>query len=335
MKVLKNISLWGGSLMAMVFMLFMTACPEDGTPDLSDAEIASVAVTANQIDVRYGELAVKKSDNPQVVKFAKTMIRDHNNIIKQAADLAKKLGVTPKDNAVSQSLLDGEKKTMANLKGLDGLAFDKAYIKNEVEYHKAVISAVKNVLIPQTDNAELKDLIVKVVPLLEHHLHMAEMANKKIAAIPELSDAEIASVAVVANQIDVRYGKIAMDKSDNAEVVKFAETMIRDHNNIIKQAAALAKKLGVTPKDNAVSQSLLDGEKKTTAKLNSLSGDAFDEAYINNEVAYHKAVISAVKNVLVPQTDNAQLKGLIVKVIPLLEHHLHMAEMAQKKIVGK
>ena len=44
---------------------------------------------------------------------------------------------------------------------------------------------------------------------------------------PKLSDAEVASVAVVANQIDIEYGEIAQKKSKNADVLKFAETMIK------------------------------------------------------------------------------------------------------------
>lgn len=141
----------------------------------------------------------------------------------------------------------------------------------------------------------------------------------------KLTDPEIASAAVTANQIDVNYGKIALKKSKNADVKKFAQIMIDDHSGVIDQAVALAKKLGVTPKDNPLTQQLLQGEKETTKKLNSLRGKNFDKAYIDNEVAYHEAVISAVKNVLIPQTQNAELKDLLVKVSPVLDHHLAMA----------
>ncbi len=144
----------------------------------------------------------------------------------------------------------------------------------------------------------------------------------------KLNDAEIASAAVTANQIDVNYGKIAIKKSKNADVKKFAQTMIDDHSGVIDQAMALAKKLGVTPKTNALTEQLLQGEKETAKKLNSLSGKKFDKAYIDNEVAYHEAVIAAVKNVLIPQTQNAQLKDLLVKVAPVLDHHLTMAKKA-------
>lgn len=160
----------------------------------------------------------------------------------------------------------------------------------------------------------------------------ATAATAQSASTTQLTDPEIASVAVTANQIDVDYGKIALKKAKNAENLKFAQTMIDDHTSIIDQAVALAKKLGVTPKDNAVTQSLLDGAKKMKKTLNSKKGKAFDKAYIGNEVSYHEAVISTIKDVLIPQTQNAELKDLLQSVMPLLEHHLEMAKTAQSNL---
>ncbi len=149
---------------------------------------------------------------------------------------------------------------------------------------------------------------------------------------PKLSDPEVASVAVVANQIDISYAEIAKKKSKDAEVLKFAETMISDHNAVIAQAAALAKKLGVTPKDNEVSQGLLNDAEKTKKSLLSKSGKAFNKAYVDNEVAYHKAVIAAVEGLLIPETENAELKELLQNVVPALKAHLGHAEMLQKSM---
>lgn len=149
---------------------------------------------------------------------------------------------------------------------------------------------------------------------------------------PELSDAEIAHVVVVANQIDVDYGKLALKKNPDAAAKKFANTMIQDHENIINQASALAEKLSVDPKDNAVSKSLLDQQKEVVKKLNSLKGEKFSTAYIDNEVDYHKAVIDAVKNLLIPQTENEEFKQALTDVMPLLEHHLEMAKTVQKNL---
>jgi putative membrane protein len=150
---------------------------------------------------------------------------------------------------------------------------------------------------------------------------------------PQLTDPEIASVAVTANQVDIDYAKIAETKSKDADVVAFAQTMAKDHKSVIDQAVALVTKLKVTPKDNAVSKKLNADAAKERKALNAKSGSDFDRAYINNEVSYHKAVISTVENVLIPESQNAELKGLLQKVLPVLKTHLEHAEMVQKKIV--
>lgn len=169
------------SLTIFTMALFVSVCGfAQDTPKLNDAEIASVAVTANVIDVDYGKIAIDRSKNKDVREFANTMINDHNAVIKMAVDLANKLGVVPQDNAVTQSLLNQSKETTKNLKSLKGKAFDKAYINNEVAYHKAVIGAVRDLLIPQTQNKELKELLQTAMPILETHLHHAEMAQKNI-----------------------------------------------------------------------------------------------------------------------------------------------------------
>ncbi len=179
MKTLKNyVSMICGTLIFALLFSLNTNAQE--TPKLTDPEIASVAVTANQIDVDYAAIAQKKSKDAAILRFAKTMQDDHNAVIKMATDLAKKLGVTPKTNAMTQSLLDGAKKTTKELNSKSGKAFNKAYIDNEVAYHDAVIKAVENVLIPQTQNAELKALFVKIMPTLKAHLEHAKMVQKEL-----------------------------------------------------------------------------------------------------------------------------------------------------------
>lgn len=151
----------------------------------------------------------------------------------------------------------------------------------------------------------------------------------------KLTDAEIASAAVVANQSDIAFAAIAQQKSKNAEVLKFAETMARDHKAVIDQAVALVTKLKVTPKDNAVSRKLKADATKTQKMLRAKSARTFDKAYVDNEVGYHKAVIAAVETVLIPQSSNAELKALLQNVVPALKSHLEHAQMVQKMFASK
>jgi putative membrane protein len=152
---------------------------------------------------------------------------------------------------------------------------------------------------------------------------------------PELADAEVASVAVVANQIDIDFGKIAQERSQNTAVLKFAQTMINDHQAVIDQAVALVTKLKVTPQNNAVSKKLLADAEKTKAMLRSQKGNAFNKAYMDNEVAYHKAVIGTVESLLIPEAENGELKQLLQDVVPALKAHLEHAEMTQKMFARK
>ena len=167
-------------IICTVFALFSIGVSAQDAPNLMDDEIASVAVTANQIDIDYAKVALKRSKNKEVIDFANTMSADHKAVINQAVNLVTKLGVTPKDNAVSQSLMKQAKETLNKLENVDKKEFDKTYIDNEVAYHQAVIEAVTSLLIPQAKNNELKDLLEAVVPALEAHLAHAKMAQSKI-----------------------------------------------------------------------------------------------------------------------------------------------------------
>src|SRR5689334_12793254 len=131
---------------------------------VNDAQIASIVVTANQVDVDAGQVAKANSTNPQVKSFAQTMITDHTGVNKQATALVTKLKVTPEDNDTSKALKAGGEKNVANLKTLKGAAFDKAYIDHEVTYHQQVLDALDKTLIPNAQNAELKALLVKTRP---------------------------------------------------------------------------------------------------------------------------------------------------------------------------
>jgi len=152
------------------------------------------------------------------------------------------------------------------------------------------------------------------------------------AAAQAINDAQIASIVVTANQVDIDAGKLAASKGTHADVKKFGQTMASDHAGVNKQAVALAKKLGVTPEDNATSKSLYDGGKTNVDKLKGLKGAEFDKAYIDNEVAYHTAVLEAVDKTLIPNAKNEELKALIVKVRPAFVAHLELAKSIQAKL---
>ena len=160
----------------------LCAAPIASAQSVNDAQIASIVVTANQVDIDAGKLAAASTKNAEVRKFAQLMVTDHTGVNKQAVDLATRLKVTPEDNDTSRSLKSGGDTNVADLKKLSGAAFDKAYVDHEVAYHQAVLDAVDKTLIPNAKNAELKALLVKVRPAfvahLEHAKHLAASLSK-------------------------------------------------------------------------------------------------------------------------------------------------------------
>lgn len=158
---------------ALVAALFVAAAPVAAQAP-NDAQIASIVVTANQVDIDAGKLAQSKASSPEVKAFGKQMVTDHTAVNKQATALAKKLKLKPQDNPTSKSLKSGGAKNLKALAKLKGPAFDKAYIEHEIAYHRQVIDAISKTLIPNAKNEELKKLLTTGLPLFEGHLQHAE-----------------------------------------------------------------------------------------------------------------------------------------------------------------
>ncbi len=149
-----------------------------------------------------------------------------------------------------------------------------------------------------------------------------------------LNDAQIAHVAYTAGQIDVDAARQALDRSRNAEIRAFAETMVRDHNAVNQQAVALVQRLHVTPEANATSTALTTQAADAHRRLGALSGAAFDEAYIANEIEYHRTVNNALRGTLIPSAHNAELKSLLEAGLTLFSAHQQHAEQLGRRLRG-
>ena len=151
-----------------------------GAQPPTDAQIAAIVVTANQVDIDAGELAATRASNDEVRKFAQRMVTDHKAVNQSAVDLATKLALTPQENDTSRALKTGGDKNLAALKKLSGAAFDRAYVDHEVVYHGQVLEALDKTLIPNATNAELKALLVKVRPAFVAHLEHAKQIQASL-----------------------------------------------------------------------------------------------------------------------------------------------------------
>ena len=71
---------------------------------------------------------------------------------------------------------------------------------------------------------------------------------------------------------------------------------------------------------------------RAVAMLQSKRGAEFDRAYLQYEVAFHQAVIDAIKGTLLPAVSNPELRSLMTTVLPGFEHHLAATKAAAAKM---
>ena len=148
---------------------------------LDDPTIVAIFDNANTADIETGELAAQRGHSKEVRDFGAMLARDHKMVRGQGRDLATKLGVTPTPPANDASA-KAHADAMKKLRTLKGAEFDHAFLQHEVAFHKSVIDAVTSTLLPAINNAELKDLVVKVAPAFQAHMLAAQALDKKLGS---------------------------------------------------------------------------------------------------------------------------------------------------------
>lgn len=172
MKIFHNI------ILSIIFTItFTLAAPQISQADnaaLSDPQIAQFAYTLGLIDSAAAKQALAISKTKSVREFARAMLRNHKEVNQQAMAFLKKLNAAPEDSSVSEALATTAKNQLVKLSKLKGAAFDRAYMQNEVTFHKQINGELKATMIPTTANSELKGLLQTVLKLFESHQKHAE-----------------------------------------------------------------------------------------------------------------------------------------------------------------
>lgn len=163
-----------GLLLAAALGATTVASPLVAQADLSDTGMAHVAVTASRIDIAYAHLALAISENEDVRRFAETMIQDHTAANEQVAALARRLDVQAEDNDVSRKLLRDAEAKRDELSRLRGEAFDRAYARNELAYHRAVNAVLADAFVPNADHPEVRKAFESALLIFRGHERHAE-----------------------------------------------------------------------------------------------------------------------------------------------------------------
>jgi putative membrane protein len=160
---------------AVVALMFQPgiAQAQAASPKLDDPTIVAIFDAANTYDMETGALAETRARSKDVHEFGEMLVRDHGNVRQQGRALAASLKVTPTPPA-DFALATAHVAAMKKLSALKGRDFDRAFLRHEIDYHNAVIDAMKKTLLPAIQNAQLKDLVTKVAPAFVAHRDRAQ-----------------------------------------------------------------------------------------------------------------------------------------------------------------
>jgi putative membrane protein len=142
--------------------------------ELTDAEVAAVLRAANTGEVEQGELAMMQADDADVVAYATRMVEEHGAANTRLDTLLEDEDITPMANALSKQLASESMQTLGELEDETGMEFDLAYMRAQRAAHAEVLEIADMVLLPSTDNAELRAELEMMRPAVVEHLAEAE-----------------------------------------------------------------------------------------------------------------------------------------------------------------
>lgn len=286
-------------------MLSATTTVVDGSVD--SGRFLAQAYQDGLSEIRLSQQALQKSSNADVKKFAQRMIDDHTRLNNEITQLAQS-----KSMALPTDLSTDQKTQADKLASLSGDAFDLAYMAANVSAHKSDVSAARQQAQQGNDPAVMM-LANGALPILQVHLAVAEEINSLLDPSAFLASSYQDGLA------EIKLSQLALQKSANDEVKRFAQRMIDDHTQANKQISGLAQSKGVTlPSSPSVEQQAVLDE------LAKFSGADFDKAYMDQNVIAH------VKDVRQTQQQSQQGKDAAVKnlaqmILPTLSSHLASA----------
>jgi len=142
------------------------------------------------------------------------------------------------------------------------------------------------------------------------------------------TDATFAQKAAMGGLAEVQAAKLAEQKASSPEVKQFARQMDKDHTAANQELMQIAK-----GKALAVPTEPDSAHKAAAQQMAQLSGTKFDQQYMQGQVADHKETVALFQKEASSGQD-PQLKGFARKYLPILQHHLEMAESIQSAKPG-
>lgn len=146
----------------------------------TDADVAGILNTVNMGEIEAGELAATKANDAAVREFAQRMVTDHTQANEQLTAVRNADNITINNPPLATQLQSGASQTLATLNALEGVAFDRTYMDNQIAMHEWTLQTIDTVLLPSTRDRDLDNLIMNVRPVIAQHLEQARQIRTSL-----------------------------------------------------------------------------------------------------------------------------------------------------------
>ncbi|MEE9344168.1 MAG: DUF4142 domain-containing protein [Methylococcales bacterium] len=158
------------SALAILVLINTTSFAATKIASLTDGEIIGIYNQVNSFDVEMALLATTQSSSDKVIQLAKSVSNDHRSVRIQAAELAETQSIVVSIPEIRQAAALQFYKASVKLSAMKGAEFDRAYLLHEIKFHTNAMKAVKNTLLPASQDKVLKQHFQTVLPHFQHHL---------------------------------------------------------------------------------------------------------------------------------------------------------------------
>jgi len=122
------------------------------------------------------------------------------------------------------------------------------------------------------------------------------------------------------NMAEVELGNLAQQKSSNQTVKDFGQRMVTDHTKLNDDLKQFAESRNIT-----LPTKVSSAEASQKQKLEQLSGNSFDKAYMTDMLSDHQHDVMEVQR-MAEHAQDPGVKQLAAKILPIFEDHLQIAE---------
>jgi len=166
------------------------------------------------------------------------------------------------------------------------------------------------------------------------HLVLAVALSSGMGSAFAATDNDFVDNAAAGGIAEIETSRLALEKSQSADIKAFANMMITDHGKANDELATIAKANDIEVPDTTTLV------KQAKEKILEVRDESFDAAYANNQVKAHEETIELFKKQANTVTDDkvkgaTELKAFAQKMLPALENHLAAAKELQAKHPSK